>query len=400
MMTEFNSIAARRDFLKWCGLSAVPFIVPVNNTFSDSLPASKNVGKENSINFIFDGLAYSPEEYMTKLLKVNQTQPIAVDFYGNGGATRELEAAFAKLTAKEKAIFLPSGTMANQLAIKLLNEANTKAIVPENSHIFRDEADAAQAVHNKRLIPVGKGKAYFDLHDLKETIAYYDEGEVFKSGLKTIVIENPVRRADGALVPIRVIQEISEYCKKAGFKLHLDGARIHIASAYTNISVAEYASYFDTVYISLYKYLNAASGAMLCGEASLIEKLSHQIKILGGSLFQTWPSTAMALYHLDGIEDRWKEIIEKEEHFIKGLNRLEHIAVSKDEDGTNVYRLELDKEVDPRQLARTLYNEYNIWMGRADAQGILRLNINESLLRRDTEALIKAWKHGIERASH
>jgi len=70
--------------------------------------------------------------------------------------------------------------MANQLALKLLNGSNTKVIFPENSYVFRDEADASQAVHNMRLIPMGKDKAYFQLHDLKRAMKYIDENEVIK----------------------------------------------------------------------------------------------------------------------------------------------------------------------------------------------------------------------------
>ncbi len=115
--------------------------------------------------------------------------------------------------------------MANQLAIKLLNGNNTKVIVPDNSHVFRDEADAAQSVHKLRLIPLGKNKAYFNLNDVKNAIKYLDENEVFKSGLGTVMIENPIRRADGTIIPLKTIVEITEYCREQGYKLHLDGAR-------------------------------------------------------------------------------------------------------------------------------------------------------------------------------
>jgi threonine aldolase len=264
-----------------------------------------HIENQSPVNFIYDGLALSPNEYLNKLQEINKSNPIEPDFYGEGGATKLLEEEFAKLTGKEKAIYLPTGTMANQLAIKLLNENNTKVIVPENAHIYRDEADAAQSVHNKRLIPAGQGKAYFDLADLKSTIEYTNNNEVFNSGLGTVVIENPVRRADGAFVPIETIKEISKYCKENNYKIHLDGARIHLASAFNNISLSEYASYFDTVYISLYKYLNATGGAILCGDAKIIDKISHQIKILVGTVFQSWNITSIALHYLNGISERW-----------------------------------------------------------------------------------------------
>ena len=180
----------RRTFLKLIGCSTIPATILGGTPF---VGADVNRKKENrkAVNFIYDGLAFSPKQYLDKLNDIQKEKPIGPDFYGNGGVTKLLEEKFASLTGKEKAIYLPSGTMANQIAIKLLNGNNTKVMVPENSHVFRDEADAAQGVHNKRLIPLGKGKAHFDLNDLKEGIAYTLNNEVFKSGLGTVGNRKP-----------------------------------------------------------------------------------------------------------------------------------------------------------------------------------------------------------------
>ncbi|MGB0879509.1 MAG: threonine aldolase family protein [Polaribacter sp.] len=391
----------RRDFLKKCSLSTVPFLFPTID--SNAMSFEKIIDEAHAetqlpVNFIYDGLAFSPNEYLKKLQEINKKKPIEPDFYGDGGATKLIEEEFAKITGKEKAIYLPTGTMANQLAIKLLNENNTKVIVPENSHIFRDEADAAQSLHNKRLIPVGKGKSYFDITDLKSTIDYINNNEVFKSGLGTVVIENPVRRADGTFVPIDVIKNISNYCKKNNYKMHLDGARIHIASAFNNISLSKYASYFDTVYISLYKHLNAAGGAILCGDAKIIEQISHQIKILGGTVFQSWNNTSMALHYLEGINERWDEVVMKSEKIITALNKLNGISITSLKNGTNIYDLTLSNEISLKKLAIFLYNEHNIWLGRANDKGIVKFTVNESLLTRNYKDILDAWKEGIEQA--
>ncbi|CAM1349430.1 threonine aldolase family protein [Tenacibaculum ascidiaceicola] len=391
----------RRDFLKKCGLSTASLFLPVAGINAMPLLGLQNEVSNNSkipVNFIYDGLAFSPQEYLEKLNEIDKKKPIQPDFYGDGGATKLIEEKFAKITGKEKAIYLPTGTMANQLAIKLLNENNTKVIVPENSHIFRDEADAAQSVHSKRLIPVGTGKSYFDITDLKNTIDYTNNNEVFKSGLGTIVIENPVRRADGTYVPIDVIKNVSKYCKENNYKMHLDGARIHIASAFNNLSLSEYASYFDTVYISLYKYLNAAGGAMLCGDAKIIEQIPHQIKILGGTVFQNWTNASMALHYLEGINERWDEVVMKSKKMITALNKLNGISITSLKNGTNIFDLTLSDEISLKKLALFLYNEHNIWLGRANDKGIVKLTVNESILTRDYNDILNAWKKGIEQA--
>jgi len=330
-MKKQNEGTSRRDFFKIGALSTIPLVIPAvayGTSPSSDVQKEKPAPGKPAVNFIYDGPMFSPQDYLAKLNEIDKVDPIEIDYYSSGGVTKSLEEEFARITEKEKAIYLPTGTMANQLAIKLLNGNNTKVIVPDNSHVFRDEADAAQSVHNLRLIALGKDKPYFELHDVKNAIRYLDENEVFKSGLGTVMIENPIRRADGTVIPLETIIEITDYCKEQGYKLHLDGARIHIASAYSKVPVSEYASHFDTVYISLYKYLNAGSGAMLCGDATFIDQIPHQIKILGGTMLRNWSNTAMALHYLDGIDERWQEIVRTGDYFISELNKLDGISIT------------------------------------------------------------------------
>ena len=383
----------RRDFIKKFGLSTLPLVFPAWDTQAST--TSSPLFQE--LNFIYDGLDFSPKEYLEKLVEIDKASQIEPDFYGNEGAVKQLEIEFAKITGKEKAIYLPTGTMANQLAIKLLSSGNTKVFVPENSHVFRDEADASQSVHGKRLIPVGTGKSHFDASDLKQMLDYLDKGEVFKSGLGTVVIENPVRRADGAFVPIEIIKDISGYCRENGIKLHLDGARIHLASSFANVKVSEYASYFDTIYISLYKYLNAAGGAMLCGDAKLIEQVPHQIKIYGGTVYQNWMNAAMALHYLNGIDQRWGEVTEKSKKLILELNKVEGTSLTPIVNGTNIYSLKLDKSIKIGKFRTELHNTYGVSIGPPDSVKTIRFCVNETLLRRSVDDIVKAWQQTIEK---
>src|SRR5687768_6497585 len=156
---------------------------------------------------------------------------------------------------------MPSGTMANQFAIAVLSDENTKVFVQDTSHVFRDEADAAQSVFGKRLLGLAPGKTYFTADELQAAHKNLPIDEHIPGEVGAVSIENPNRRMNGTIVPVDEISRISEYCRKQNIPLHLDGARIFIASAYTGVSVKTYASYFDTIYISLYKYFGASGGA-------------------------------------------------------------------------------------------------------------------------------------------
>lgn len=96
---------------------------------------------------------------------------------------------------------------------------------------------------------------------LQNAVENLKTDEYLQTGIGAVSIENPVRRSDGRFVPFEEIKKISAYCRSNNIKLHLDGARIYMASAWTGVPVKEYGSYFDTVYISLYKYLGASGGA-------------------------------------------------------------------------------------------------------------------------------------------
>ncbi|MFA0960606.1 low specificity L-threonine aldolase [Roseivirga sp. BDSF3-8] len=393
----------RRDFLKTCSLSAFPLLMPVSGlaaTLGSELATPEEDAGQSRINFIYDdiSLSFSPADYIKKLEAINKENSIQPDIYGNGGVTQRLEEEFAAITGKEKAIYLPTGTMANQVALKLLSGDHTKVFVPENSHTYRDEADAAQTVHSKRLIPVGKGKPYFTAEDLQKEITYLQEGEVFRSGMGAVAIENPVRRENNTFVPLEVIKEVAAYCQSNGLKLHLDGARLHIASAYAKVPVAEYCSYFDTVYISLYKYLNATGGAILCGEAELIDQVAHQIKIFGGTAFHSWPHTAMALHYLKGIDERWQKVVESGEELIRALNGIEGVTISRIPNGTNAHRMALDDSIDLKKMATYLDTAHQINIGKADSEGIVGFTINESIHFRSMGELVRAFKDGVRAA--
>jgi len=254
----------RRNFLKASSLTVIPALLPFSTLFAKTQKQLQESDKPTT-NFFGDGEMFDASAYINKLQEINAASLIKPDRYGVGGSVAELEKEFALITGKEKAVFMPTGTMANQLAIKVLSEDHAKVFVQETSHVFRDEADAAQLVHAKRLIPLAKGEPHFTLDELKKAVEYHTEAENFKSAIGGVSIEIPVRRNDGRMMPLAELKKISAYCRNSKIALHLDGARIYMASAWSGVPVKEYSNYFDTVYISLYKYFGASAGAILCG---------------------------------------------------------------------------------------------------------------------------------------
>lgn len=379
----------RRHFLKATGVTALPAMIPVSNAWAGI--QQQQAPSPRIIKLFGDGEMFEPAEYLAELQQANNAAAIVKDRYGSGGAVQALEKKFMEITGKEAAIYMPSGTMANQLAIAVLSGENTKVFVQDTSHVYRDEADAAQSIFQKRLMPLAKDEPFFTAQQLQAAIENMGNEEVFKSGIGAVSIENPVRRNDGRMVPIEEIRKISSYCRNNHIKLHLDGARIYMASAWSGTSVKEYASYFDTIYISLYKYLGASGGAMLCGDKALIEKMPHLVKVHGGNMYGNWTNAAMALHRLEGVETRLQDAIKRANELFAALNKMPGFKVTALPGGTNIYNLELPKEADGKKMQAALAKDYNIWMAPPNDKNLVKISVNETLLYQDSAYVINAF---------
>jgi threonine aldolase len=386
----------RRDFLKLSSLTALPLIAAVAVPF-DAFTAQQQVpSKDNeAVYFINDGIFYRPEDFINKLQQINTADTIERDSYSEGGTMEKLLKKFVEITGKEAAVYLPSGTLANQLAISYLCGSGTKAFVQETSHVYRDEGDAAQTLFNKRLIPLAEGKGYFTLEELKKSISYHAEQEAFVSAVGAISIETPVRRCDNQAFPLEEIKRISAYCKEKGYKLHLDGARLHMATAFTAATVKEYSSYFDTVYMCLYKYLGATGGAVLCGDKAIIENMHHLIKIHGGGIFTNWPNAAMALHHLTTIDAEMEKVKVKSAELFSLLKPLKGIKITQVTNGTNQFNVSVGNGIDPVKLNKRLRAEHNIVFGLPREDGFVKIKVNLTLLRRDNQQIVDAFKDSL-----
>jgi threonine aldolase len=379
----------RRNFVGNLGLAAIPFVTG----FTPSSANTRTSKASKPVNFIIEGPFYTPEEYLKELTEINSNSSIQGDFYGSGGVVAELEEKFAKLTNKPKALYMPSGTMANELALRVLCGDKTKAIVHADSHIFMDEADAAQSVHNKRLVPIDNGHASYNLTELEGVIKKLSRTEVFYDGLGAISLESPVRRHKGEMIKLSDITELTNYARANNIGSHLDGARLPMAAAYSGTSIKDYASGFDTVYISLYKCFGSAGGAILSGDTDVIDQMPHLIKTHGGTVFRSWTNAAMANQLIDGLEQRLTTMVAQSEALINDLNELSELSIERVSNGTNICFLKAPN-LNLTALANRLKTKHGIWVNYPQNDSI-QLHFNETLLYQDNQVLVAAMKDAI-----
>jgi threonine aldolase len=335
----------------------------------------------------------TPAEHALLLAQLTNETAVEADHYSRGGAVARLEEGMAALLGKEAALFLPTGTLANHLAVRLLTgPGRRRVLVQAESHLYCDSGDGAQELSGLNLVPLAPGRATFTLAEVGAEIARAETGQV-ATGIGAISIESPVRRRAGELFDMAEMERIAGFARDRGIGLHLDGARLLIASAYTGIAPEAYASNFDTVFVSLWKYLNATSGAVLAGPSRLLADLRHQRRMFGGALPHAWPQALVAARYLEGFNDRYAQAIEAAEELFLGLDQHPHYQIERTHAGTNVVRLTVtrsDAHLLPLQL-----NERGILIGEAryskPGGATFILVTNESILRRAVPDLLNAF---------
>jgi threonine aldolase len=178
-----------------------------------------------TVNLQADGLALNPREYVTLLGRLVEERAPQADYYSNGGAVEELERKFAQMLGKQAAIFLPTGTLANHLAVRKLAGADRRVLVPAESHLYNDSGDCAQTLSGLNLVALAPGKSTFEVAEVRSWVERSASGRV-PTPVGAIVIESPVRRKDHEMFDPRVMEQISSYARERGIRLHLDGARM------------------------------------------------------------------------------------------------------------------------------------------------------------------------------
>jgi len=370
----------RRDFVKLGGIIAASH----SHVFSNSVAAtddSKIAELQRNVNFIFDGSFLSPLEYSNLLMRLADEGKIKPDYYSNGGIVEELENKFAEWLGKERAVFMPTGTLANHLAIRKLACSNKRIIVQSESHVYNDSGDCVQSLSNLNLIPLGKDKICFSIEDVIDTVQKTESGRV-KTGVGVISIESPVRRKLDCIVSYDKMKNISNYARSNGTKVHIDGARLFVQAAHEDIPPAEYSALSDTVYTSLYKCFNAASGAVLAGPKKMMDNLYHERRMFGGGMPFVWPFAAVALQFVDNFISDYKSAYVKAEKLFSLLEKSDHFKIEKFPDGTHVFKL-LVNGCDLNKFKEGL-NKRNVQLGRPRDDGFL-IKINPSLNRETPE---------------
>lgn len=259
------------------------------------------------------------------------------DVLGDDPTVKELEERVAALLGKDAAVYMPSGTMTNQVALRVHTEPGDEVLLDQQAHIYYYEAGGPAALSGVmcRLLPGQYG--IFTAADVEAVLRPANE---HYPPTRLVCLENTHNRGGGRIFPLDTIHGIAQVCQSHDLRLHLDGARFWNACVATGIAESDYAAPFDTVSVCFSKGLGAPVGSALVGPNDLIQRARRFRKMFGGGMRQAGIIAAGALYAVKHHRDRLAEDHANAQRLAAGLQQIAGVTINPDNVQTNLVYFE------------------------------------------------------------
>lgn len=278
-----------------------------------------------------------PSEAMRQYMS---SAEVGDDVFGDDPTVNLLERKVAELFGKEAALFVPTGTMGNQVAIRSLSQPGDEIICEEGCHIFNYEVAAGAALSGLLFHVVRGVRGVFTAADIAPLIR---GGDVHSPRTRIVAVENTHNRAGGTIFPIDGLQSIRELADESRMSVHLDGARIWNAHIATGIPLSDYAQFADTINVCFSKGLGAPIGSAIIGERELITAARRVRKMFGGGMRQVGVIAAAAIFAIDHNLTRLAEDHDNAWYLAESLSEIEEIYIDLDSVQTNIVVISIEK---------------------------------------------------------
>ena len=229
------------------------------------------------------------------------------DVYGDDPTVKRLEARTAELLGKEDAVYMPTGSMTNQVAIRAHTEPGDRVIMDIGSHVVRSEGGGPAALSGVTVQPLLGDRGIYTTSQLRDALGVTHPGSptTLTPPATLLTVENTHNGGGGSIWPLELVDEVVATARAAGLRCHLDGARVWNASAATGIPPARYARDFDSVSVCFSKALGAPVGSALAGSRTFVARARRFKQQFGGGFRQAGIIAAGALYALETIGATW-----------------------------------------------------------------------------------------------
>lgn len=295
----------------------------------------------------------TPSDMLAELASISIDE-LGEDWYGDAGVVPVLEDEVRTLLGKPAAVFMPSGTMAQQIALRIHADRTGRRVIAfhPTSHLELHEDKAYQRLHGLVGVTVGSGRDLLTLADL----------EGIDEPLAAVLFELPQREIGGRLPAWDDLVAQVEHVRGRGAAVHLDGARLWESAPFYDRPLAEIAALFDSVYVSFYKGLGGLAGSMLLGDESLIDEAAAWRHRHGGTIFRLWPYAASGLAGLRLRLPRMAEYAAHARGIAAELSTIEGVEVVPDPPQTPMLHVHLrTTPADAIAGIRRLATEDRIW---------------------------------------
>ena len=259
-----------------------------------------------------------------KMRRAMAEATVGDDVLGDDPTVQKLEALAAKTMGKEAALFCPSGTMANSIAMKMWTGALEEVIVEERSHIYNMESTHMTFISGVTPRPVRSDRGVMDPEDVRAAVRRPD---VHSPRTSLICLENTHNNWSGAVLPLENFEAIRKVADADGIKVHLDGARIFNASHASGVPVMAYAERVDSLMFCLSKGLSAPAGSMLVADGEHIAYARRIRKALGGGMRQVGVLAAPGIIALTEMPPQLKEDNERAGRLARAIQGFPGIVI-------------------------------------------------------------------------
>jgi threonine aldolase len=306
------------------------------------------------------------------------------DVYGEDPTVNRLEQRAAEIFGREAAIFTPTGSMANQIAIKVHTQPGQEIICEERAHIFNWEMATLSSFSGCVVRPVRSDDGVLRWEQIKPYIApkiYY------RAPTGLIVLENTHNMAGGTVTPSEIAAQVCQEAKAAGLPVHLDGARVFNAAAALGTNVKDLTRGFDSVMFCLSKGLCAPVGSLLVGSRTFIDQARIYRKALGGGMRQAGILAAAGLIALEEMPKRLTEDHANARLLAEGLSKLPQVKIDLKKVQTNIVIFDLAAP-EAMELVKFLA-EHNV-LASAISPSQIRFVTHRDVSRAQCEAALRA----------
>ncbi len=310
--------------------------------------------------------------------------------YREDPTVKMLEERTAEILGKEASLFMPSGTMTNQVAVRCHTVPGDEIIMDYKTHIHYYEVGATAALSGVSSRFVQGDRGIFTGEDLKEATRPYN---IHYPIPRLVCIENTHNKGGGSIWPLENIADVEKMARRLGLKMHLDGARLWHASVETGIAEKEYADYFDSVSVCFSKGLGAPVGSALAGDITFIQQAERFRKQFGGGMRQAGIIAAGALYALEHHRERLAEDHENARLLAEGISGIPGLEIDPAEVETNIVNFQVTARNAPEVAQKLLDNGvYVLAMAEDIIRAVTHLDVSRTDIERALAVISSAMK--------